>query len=62
MFEVIRTGRVVVIATRAEVGRARLLINCFMRAICGMGPDDGTPLPGVDPHVEAFVRRRASRR
>jgi hypothetical protein len=58
MFEVIRgIDGMPVVATRHEVWRAWFLTNGIARAICGMGPDTGAPLPGVDPHVERYVRR-----
>lgn len=58
MFEAIRgVDGMPVVATRREVWTAWFLTNGIARAILGMGPDTGAPLPGVDPHVEQFVRR-----
>jgi hypothetical protein len=64
VFEVlsIRPG-LTVVATASEVQTAQLLLSPLCRAAFGMGDDSGGPLPGVNPHVETYVRReRRARR
>jgi hypothetical protein len=58
MLEVLRVRPgLTVLATDHEVRTARLLLNGLARAALNLGEDDGSPLPGVDPMVEAYVRR-----
>jgi hypothetical protein len=62
MFQVIRgPDGSPAIVTRAEIGRAKLLLNPVARAICGRGRDTGARLPGVLPFVEMYVRRMGAR-